>query len=92
MCEVKFVVGVGEKAGAAVVAALNDVDRHLGDGDPGTTGMAPPATVIAEERKAEWAEPKRIRGWMLIYGSATSYPHSNSFIYQTKEEALRINN
>jgi hypothetical protein len=38
VCEVEFVVGIGEEAGAAVVAALNDVDRHLGDGDPGTTG------------------------------------------------------
>jgi hypothetical protein len=38
VCEVEFVVGIGEEADAAVVAALNDVDRHLGDGDPGTTG------------------------------------------------------
>lgn len=39
VCEVKFVVGIGEEAGATVVAALNDVDRDLGDGDPGTAGM-----------------------------------------------------
>jgi hypothetical protein len=26
VCEVKFVVGIGEEAGAAVIAALNDVD------------------------------------------------------------------
>jgi hypothetical protein len=40
VCEVEFVVGIGEEAGATVVAALNDVDRDLGDGDPGTTGHA----------------------------------------------------
>ena len=36
--EIEFVVGIGEEAGAAIVAALNDVDWHLGDGDPRTAG------------------------------------------------------
>jgi hypothetical protein len=38
VCEIKFVVGIGEEAGAAIVAALNYVDWHLGDGDPRAVG------------------------------------------------------
>jgi hypothetical protein len=37
LCGADMVVGIGEEAGAAVVVALDDMDRHLGDDDPGTT-------------------------------------------------------
>jgi hypothetical protein len=50
VCEIEFVVGIGEE-GAAIVAALNDVDRHLGDGDPSTAGIVAPGTAIADKRK-----------------------------------------
>jgi hypothetical protein len=36
-------VVIGEEAGAAVVAALDDVDRHLGHGDAGATGHRQPS-------------------------------------------------
>ena len=50
MCEIDFVIGIGEEA-AAIVAALKDADQHLGDGDPRTGGKVAPGAAIAEKRK-----------------------------------------
>ena len=50
VCEIDFVIGIGEEA-AAIVAALKDADQHLGDGDPRTGGKVAPGAAIAEKRK-----------------------------------------
>ena len=50
VCEMEFVVGIGEEAGAAIVAALNDVDWHLGEGDPRTAGHGAAGTAISDKR------------------------------------------